>query len=207
MTSPPSRRDAAATRQRLLRVSLELFATAGYRGTTTPMIAERAGVAEGTIYRHFSGKEALLNEVYRESQRWAAGVVSEAAGAERSARAQEILRRLGRRLLEAAQRDPAALRMALDGTLAAHLDARSREAAGEFRAALQRIVASGKSDGLIRSGPAELWADLWLELVRFAAERVATGEWAADQLQATLTLDAAWDAIAVRGEARRPTPD
>lgn len=206
MTSPSPRRDAAATRQRLLRVSLELFATAGYRGTTTPMIAERAGVAEGTIYRHFSGKEALLNEVYRESQRWAAGVVSEVGGMERSARTQEILQRLGRRLLEAAQRDPAALHMALDGTLAAHLDARSREAAGEFRGALQRIVASGKSDGVIRAGPAELWADLWLGLVQFAAERVATGEWTADQLQATLTLEAAWEAIAARREAPRPSP-
>ena len=59
------RRDGEATRQRLLRAALELFTTTGFQATTTPAIAERAGVAEGTIYRHFPGKEQLLNEVYR----------------------------------------------------------------------------------------------------------------------------------------------
>ena len=79
MTGPtnatPRRRDGEATRQRLLRAALDLFTTVGFRGTTTPAIASRASVAEGTIYRHFNSKEHLLNEVYRESQRWALGVV------------------------------------------------------------------------------------------------------------------------------------
>ena len=79
MSNPtPSRRDGEATRQRLLRAALDLYTTVGFRATTTPAIAARAGVAEGTIYRHFSGKEHLLNEVYRNAQRWGAGLVKEA---------------------------------------------------------------------------------------------------------------------------------
>ena len=79
MSNPtPSRRDGEATRQRLLRAALDLYTTIGFRATTTPAIAARAGVAEGTIYRHFSGKEHLLNEVYRNAQRWGAGLVKEA---------------------------------------------------------------------------------------------------------------------------------
>ena len=54
--APTPRRDGEATRQRLLRAALELFTTTGFRATTTPQIAERAGVDEGTIYRHFSSK-------------------------------------------------------------------------------------------------------------------------------------------------------
>ena len=69
-SSQPTRRDGEATRQRLLRAALELYTTVGFRATTTPAIAARAGVAEGTIYRHFSGKEHLLNEVFRGAQRW-----------------------------------------------------------------------------------------------------------------------------------------
>src|ERR1051326_8317087 len=72
MVNPPpqnpqssQRRDGAATRERLIRAALELFTTLGYHGSTTPQIAQRAGIAEGTIYRHFSGKQVLLNEVYR----------------------------------------------------------------------------------------------------------------------------------------------
>ena len=51
MSATP-RRDGEATRQKLLRAALELYTAAGFRDTTTPAIAARAGVAEGTIYRH-----------------------------------------------------------------------------------------------------------------------------------------------------------
>ena len=66
----PPKRDGAATRQKLIRAALELFTTVGFRATTTPEIAARAEVAEGTIYRHFSGKEELLLAAYREAQAW-----------------------------------------------------------------------------------------------------------------------------------------
>src|SRR5690242_5957544 len=69
-TPPPPKRDGAATRQKLLRAALELFTTIGFRATTTPEIALRAEVAEGTIYRHFSGNEELLLAAYREAQAW-----------------------------------------------------------------------------------------------------------------------------------------
>src|SRR5262245_14761416 len=59
------RRDPKETRERLVRAALELFTTQGYYGSTTPQIAARAGVAEGTIYRHFNSKQHLLNEIYR----------------------------------------------------------------------------------------------------------------------------------------------
>lgn len=199
MTPPtiatPPRRDGAATRQRLLRAAVELFTSVGYRDTTTPAIAARAGIAEGTIYRHFTGKEQLLNEVYRGAQRWAHGMLRELDETDRGLKAPERLQRLARRLIEAAERDPAALRMLLSTREERHLDERSREAAREFREALQQIVAGGKSDGLVRAGPAELWASIWLALVAFAAERVSGREWAPDHPQVGLTLDAAWDAI------------
>jgi AcrR family transcriptional regulator len=195
MTTPV--RSADATRQRLLRAALELYTSVGFRATTTPMIAERAGVAEGTIYRHFGGKEELLNEAYRGAQRWAAGLVAELRD-DRPAGAAELLRRLGRRLVEGADRDPAAVRMVLHCREERYLDEPSRETAREFRAALSHVVAAGKSDGVIRPGPAELWASLWLAMVGFAAERVGNREWGLDHPQLALTLDAAWDAIAAR---------
>lgn len=191
-------RAADATRQRLLRAALELYTSVGFRATTTPMLAERAGVAEGTIYRHFGSKEELLNEAYRGAQRWAAGLVAEIL-TERSGRAPDRLRRLARRIIEGAERDPAAVRMVLQFREGSHLDEASRSAAREFRGALEKIIAEGKSDGLVRSGPAELWAGVWLALVGFAAERVSAREWAADHSQVGLTLEAAWDAIGAAG--------
>src|SRR2546427_12182713 len=72
---------ADLTRQRLVHAALELFSTRGYAATTTAEIARKAGVAEGTIYRHFQSKQHLLNELYRGAARWALRLVREAEGA------------------------------------------------------------------------------------------------------------------------------
>jgi AcrR family transcriptional regulator len=191
----PARRDGAATRQKLLRAALELFTTIGFRATTTPEIAARAGVAEGTIYRHFSGKEALLIAAYREAQSWGLELVRREE-ADKPLQPRERLLGLGRRMVAAAQTDPAMVRMLLRRRDEGYLDDGSRGAAREFREALQQIVASGKSDGLVRPGPADLWTSVWLALVAFAAERVSGKEWSPDHQQVGLTLEAAWDAIA-----------
>src|SRR2546425_2206962 len=69
------------TRQRLARAALEHFTTRGYETTTTAQIAKKAGVSEGAIYRHFTGKQELLNELYRASARWATEVLQQAEAA------------------------------------------------------------------------------------------------------------------------------
>jgi len=51
------------TRTKILQAALQLFAKRGYEGTTTKDLAKSAGVAEGTLFRHFSNKKAILIEV------------------------------------------------------------------------------------------------------------------------------------------------
>jgi AcrR family transcriptional regulator len=195
MTNPPTgKRDGAATRQRLIRAGLELFTTIGFRATTTPEIAARAGVAEGTIYRHFSGKENLLIAAYHEAQRWGLELVK-GPEADLALAPQERLLGIAKRLVSAGESDPAMTRMLLRRRDERYLDDGARAAAREFRESLQQIVASGKSDGRVRAGPADLWALVWLALVAFAAERVSAKEWSSDHAQVALTLEAAWDAI------------
>lgn len=57
------------TRERILDAALALFAERGFHGTSMPALAERAEVASGTPYRHFEGKEQIVNEVYRRAKR------------------------------------------------------------------------------------------------------------------------------------------
>ena len=52
----------AATRQQLLDAAVRVFSKRGYARATTREIAETAGVAEGSIYRHFADKSALFRE-------------------------------------------------------------------------------------------------------------------------------------------------
>lgn len=50
----------SAKQRQILEVALKLFATQGFEATTTAQIAQAAGVAEGTVYRQFPNKQALL---------------------------------------------------------------------------------------------------------------------------------------------------
>jgi TetR/AcrR family transcriptional regulator len=52
-------------REQLIHVALNLFATKGFKGTTTKEIAVAAGVTEALIFRYFPTKEALYDAILR----------------------------------------------------------------------------------------------------------------------------------------------
>jgi AcrR family transcriptional regulator len=56
---------ATGTRQRLLAAAQELIEQGGYGAASVIAIADRAGVAAGTLYRHFASKEELFVDVFR----------------------------------------------------------------------------------------------------------------------------------------------
>jgi AcrR family transcriptional regulator len=51
-----------ATQARILRASMELFATRGFEGTSISAIASLAGVSRGAVFWHFGSKAALFKE-------------------------------------------------------------------------------------------------------------------------------------------------
>src|SRR5512135_121101 len=53
------------TREKILDASLGLFSKKGFLGATTKEIARKAGVAELTLFRHFSSKERLFEEAIK----------------------------------------------------------------------------------------------------------------------------------------------
>jgi len=56
-------------RAAVIEAALELIAEQGFHGTPMAMVAERAGVAAGTIYRYFESKEVLIRETYNEIEK------------------------------------------------------------------------------------------------------------------------------------------
>ena len=56
-TAPPAQSEA---RERLLRVASELFYREGITGVGVDKVLAEAGVTRATMYRHFTGKEALV---------------------------------------------------------------------------------------------------------------------------------------------------
>ncbi len=58
--STPRERQKLETRERVRVAALELFSTTGFDETTTKAVAERAGVAAGTVFVHARDKVDLL---------------------------------------------------------------------------------------------------------------------------------------------------
>ncbi|MEV7614453.1 TetR/AcrR family transcriptional regulator [Streptomyces sp. NPDC089799] len=54
-----------ATRQKLYEAAVTLIAEQGFSATTVDEIAERAGVAKGTVYYNFASKTDLFEELLR----------------------------------------------------------------------------------------------------------------------------------------------
>lgn len=75
-----------ASRERIVAAALEIVAERGYRGCSVTAVAERAGVATGSVYRHFPGKADLVAEVFRTASRREVDAVARAAELEAGVR-------------------------------------------------------------------------------------------------------------------------
>lgn len=189
-------RRGSATREKLLVAARELFASRGYHATTTALLADRTGIAEGTIYRHFDGKDALYSAVCRGVWERFESLALDPASSADPAKAR--LAATARRFIAEAARNPSAVKLhdrPVEGTA---LDESSRRARERLREALTQLIAAGKQEGTIRPGTAELWASLWGAVVWSVCERVVNGEWTPDHPNTTAAIDAAWEMIATR---------
>ncbi|MEU6536041.1 TetR/AcrR family transcriptional regulator [Streptomyces sp. NPDC047000] len=81
-TGGTTRREA--TRQKLYEAAVTLIAEQGFSATTVDEIAERAGVAKGTVYYNFASKSVLFEELLRHGVGLLTASLREAA--ERTAR-------------------------------------------------------------------------------------------------------------------------
>ncbi len=203
MPGTPRKRDVHGTREKLVRAALDLFTTQGYHETTTPQIARRAGIAEGTIYRHFSSKEQLLNEIYRAATRLFIQSIKDTSS---TLPCRERLERIAKSWREIAHHSPNAARLVFQSPIKPLLDPKSRETETELKAEIERIVAAGKASGQVRIGSAETWAAVWLRVIALMLERTADKAWPPDQPASQNAIEAAWFAIAANQTSPSAAP-
>src|SRR6478672_13700929 len=104
-----------AARRRITRAARGLIAAGGYRAASVAAVAGEAGVATGTVYRHFPSKADLFAEVFRtasqhevDATRRAADAAGPAAADRLAAAVETFARRAlaGRRLAWALLAEP-----------------------------------------------------------------------------------------------------
>ncbi len=76
-----------ASRVRIVAAALAILAEHGYAGCSVAAVAERAGVATGSVYRHFPAKADLFAEVFRAASQREVDAVARAAAREATAAA------------------------------------------------------------------------------------------------------------------------
>jgi AcrR family transcriptional regulator len=153
-TMTKSTAGAEPKREAILAAALELFSEHTFEGCAVPLIAERAGVATGTIYRYFDGKEALVNAVY---QRWKGRLAADllaAASPDQTARQQFHAWWTG--LARFATEHPVAFSFLELHHHEPYLDETSRRLAAEIDGAAVATVEQGQRDGVMRAGAAPL---------------------------------------------------
>lgn len=116
---PSPKRDA------ILDAALELFAERGFHGTAVPLVAERAKVGAGTVYRYFDSKEALVNVLFRREKGHFLQVLT--ADLPVDATPREQFRELWRRLRRFAEEQPLSAMFLELHHHAPYLDDQSRE--------------------------------------------------------------------------------
>jgi AcrR family transcriptional regulator len=155
---PTERTEAKRTqaRERVVQSAHELIATGGYRAASVAAVARRAGVATGSVYRHFPSKADLFAEVFRRASQREVDAMAEvhagsgsvaqrlAGGVERWARRALKARRLAWALL-AEPVDPA-------------VEAERLEFRRAYRDQMAALIAEGVASGELPDQDPELTA-------------------------------------------------
>ncbi len=185
--------EPADKREAILDAALELFAERTFDGTAVPLIAERAGVAAGTIYRYFDGKEALVNALYRRCKGELRDVLAEAIAAGRTHEERFRLIWCGQWLFAAEH--PNALAFLETQHHGAYLDAESRALAAEIDAAATTYVRTAQNDGAIRRAPPEMLIALAFGAFVGIVKQAGPGGLLFDEDAVRASADVMWSAL------------
>ena len=181
-------------RDDVLDAALELFEERTYGSTPMPLVAERAGVGSGTIYRYFPSKEALANAIYRDGKERMRRYLVDGIPAGLDPRAE--FGHWWRQLFAFARDHPAAFAFLETHHHAPYLDADSRAAGAPVDIAAVGLVVRAQAAGIVRDGPPEELIAMvfggFVGLVRGARK----GDFKLDDALRTRTERAIWGLLA-----------
>ncbi|MGY3837896.1 TetR/AcrR family transcriptional regulator [Bacillus atrophaeus] len=176
----------------ILKASLSLFTERGFDAATIPMIAKRADVGAGTIYRYFDSKETLVNVLYQESvQRFTKKVRKDFS----SIPVREGFEHIFYCLIDFTKESEYALFFLETKKNSHYLNQTSRQLLDQLLHMLDDFFKRGKSEGVIRSLPSNVLIAIVLGAFLNIYQLVQVGDVEINAELITELEQCCWDAI------------
>jgi AcrR family transcriptional regulator len=181
----------AATRERLMRAAASIVAREGMEAATTAAIAAEAGVAEGTLYRHFDSKDDLLIAAYRHMKQ---EVFLDATGVDTDAPPPERLKRMWKAIYLAYRANRDAFSFGQRFMESALADREGGEAARAIGKMVSDLRRAGIASGDFKNLPVDLLANLFLAPINYLLKSEIKGrKWTEAELDvAASSVLAGW---------------
>ncbi|AYO05929.1 TetR family transcriptional regulator [Vibrio parahaemolyticus] len=185
---------AVDKRDQILAAAEQLIAESGFQGLSMQKLANEAGVAAGTIYRYFSDKEHLLEEVRLNVAKRIASAVQ--AGVNDDMPLKERYRTMWLNIWNLAGSNLNAIsnRVQYD-SLPCTTRNKTWELERKMFAQVDRLFNQGKEEGVFKPLDNEVLSGLSFEASVALARKHALGFYQLDDNALEAAIEASWDAI------------
>jgi AcrR family transcriptional regulator len=177
----------------ILKAALELISEHGFHGTPMSMIADKADVGAGTIYRYFESKEDLITQLYLEIKRRMGEAVLSGYTEEMPLRTR--FRTLWFNMLHYHMHHPRELAFLEQFCNSPFLTPDVKETLAEQYDPLLRFFQYGSQQGVFKEMPLEMLAAFTLNVAVALAKLHTSGDLLLDDELKELALNASWDAL------------
>lgn len=179
-------------RAALLDAALELFAENGFHGAPTSLIAERAGVGVGTIYRYFKDKDELIRELHQELHARATACICEGYSEEQPARERFIF--LLTRLLRLFISEPKVFRFMEQYYYSPFPQVCGYSAPGEEEV-IKRLLLFARGQQIIKDAPLPVLEAITYGPIVALAKEHGIRQLIVDETMIATVVEACWDGL------------
>ena len=180
-------------RTAVLEATLALIAEHGFHGTAMSVVADKAGVGAGTIYRYFDSKEDLITQLYLEIKREMGKAILEGYSEDLSLR--QRFRTLWLNMLHYFMDHPQELAFMEQFDNSPFRKPEVDESYSEYYETLMRYCQYAYEEGVFKEMPLAMLSTFTVEVAVSLAKHRAAGELILDDEAKELAMSATWDAL------------
>jgi AcrR family transcriptional regulator len=190
----PSKASVPDKRAAILETTLDLISTRGFHNTPMSAIAKQSGVSTGIIYHYFTGKEALIFELYKEIKYKMIQTVLEGYSEQNSYRERFLL--LWHALIRYCVDHQKELKFLEQFENSPYYDPNRQEIfVDELGPFIKSFFEQGVRDGVLKDIPLEIGAELSFGVAMSLAKQHVRGMIQLDDALMNVAANASWDAI------------